>query len=133
MHELALLPSLLQSPQLTPSLFSSFLLFQKITYSKTLSKALIPASQSTAPGSSASKIVLSTAQREADELKRSREEDDTIRERADKRARGEEVEGDEPTKEEEADEDDMDMDEEDDEEGEFTSSLGWVRWGGADG
>ncbi|KAL7410685.1 hypothetical protein BDY24DRAFT_399003 [Mrakia frigida] len=87
----------------------------KITYSKNLSKALIPASQSTAPGSSASKIVLSTAQREADELKRSREEDDTIRERADKRARGEEVE-DEPTKGEEADEDDMDMDEEDDED-----------------
>lgn len=121
-HELASLPSLPSSRpnSLLPSFYPPF---QKITYSKNLSKALIPASQSTAPGSSASKIVLSTAQREADELKRSREEDDTIRERADKRARGEEVE-DEPTKGEEADEDDMDMDEEDDEDGEFSFSSG---------
>jgi hypothetical protein len=85
----------------------------------------VPASQSTAPGSTAaSKIVLSTAQREADELKRSREEDDHIRERSEKRARGEEVDGDSDEKKD-ASEDDMDMDQSDDDEGESDSVLLW--------
>ena len=82
-----------------------------------MSKALLPASQSTAPGSAAaSKIVLSTAQREADELKRSREEDDTIRERSEKRARGEDADGD-------ASEDDMDISGDEDEDGQFKPSI----------
>lgn len=76
--------------------------------------------------------MLSTAQREADELKRSREEDDTIRERADKRARGEEDEGDEDEGAKggaagEDDEDAMDMDESDDDGELFLPFLSGTR------
>ncbi|CDZ97288.1 Spliceosomal protein snRNP-U1A/U2B [Phaffia rhodozyma] len=51
----------------------------KIAYAKSVSNALLPPSDSTAPP--ASKVVISNAQREADDLKRAREEEDTIAER----------------------------------------------------
>lgn len=83
---------------------------QKIAYSRTVSRALLPASQSTAPPQA--KVLISNAQRDADDLKRTREEEDTIHEREEKRAKGGE------------DDDDMDMDEEDDDDGQsFPSPL----------
>lgn len=106
--------------------------FQNITYAKTVSKALLPTSQSTAPPGSF-KVVTSTAQREADDLKRSREEEDTIRESKKFKADNEMVDGgsalangntDGPGAASE-DEDDMDMDDDDDdgEAGESSSLI----------
>lgn len=76
---------------------------QKIAYAKTPSKALSADAMAYVPAGAMSKVTVSHAQKEADDLKRAREEEDTIAERGEKRQKGD---GDEETEDAEMSDDD---------------------------
>lgn len=77
-------------PSSAPLALPDALLTQKIAYAKTPSKALSADARSFVPAA-AMKVTVSHAQKEADDLKRAREEEDTIAERGEKRLKADGV------------------------------------------